>query len=403
MIRLARGDRRRDTLVLAVSLPLCMAVGPLMLYTLAAVSPLVIEDLEMSDAQYGAVSAVTFISAAGGAFFLGGQSARFTARHVMMGIAIGSGVSLGLLAAATNYVVVLVVAIIAGVAQSLSNPATNRIAAGLPVERRGALIGWKQSGVQMAQLVAGLLAPGIAVLWGWRWAALAGVVIAVLALWSAFMTREVSPTRSSGGNDGSGVSVSVGRLTAYTFFMAFGLMGTNAYLALFAHRELGLSVGAAGLTAAVVGAVGVASRVIFARASGRSGLRRYTLVSLAVGAAAGVALILASSLAGHWLVWLGAAVFGAAALASNAVTMVALVCSVPAGALSSATGAMVTAMYFGFATGPLGFGLVLHYGATFHAGWLLPLCSFAVAALVGLPQLSFSRRGNSASHATHNL
>ena len=99
----------------------------------------------------------------------------------------------------------------------------------------------------------------------------------------------------------------------------------------------------------------------------------------------------------------GAAVFGAAALASNAVTMVALVCSVPAGALSSATGAMVTAMYFGFATGPLGFGLVLHYGATFHAGWLLPLCSFAVAALVGLPQLSFSRRGNSASHATHNL
>ena len=176
MTGISRGDRRRDTLVLAVSLPLCMAVGPLMLYTLAAVSPLVIEDLEMSDAQYGAVSAVTFISAAGGAFFLGGQSARFTARHVMMGIAIGSGVSLGLLAAA-----------------------------------------------------------------------------------------------------------------------------------------------------------------------------------------------------------------------------------VPAGALSSATGAMVTAMYFGFATGPLGFGLVLHYGATFHAGWLLPLCSFAVAALVGLPQLSFSRRGNSASHATHNL
>ena len=105
---------------------------------------------------------------------------------------------------------------------------------------------------------------------------------------------------------------------------------------------------------------------------------------LAGGSALGVLLALASPALGGWLVWVGAGVFGAAALASNAVTMVALVHSVPRATLGLATGLLVTGTYVGFAAGPLAFGLTLDHGAPFGVAWLLPLGAFAIAALIGL-------------------
>lgn len=387
--------RRRDDLALWAGLALCMGVGPLMLYTLTAVAPVVIADLALSPAQYGAIATVTFGSAALGALALGGPSSRFGGRSVMVAVAIGSGTGLAVLALAHTYRVVLVAAVVCGVAQSLSNPATNRVVASLPGERRGALIGWKQSGVQMAQLVAGLLAPSVAVLAGWRWAAVVGSLLAVAGVVSAVAIRVESPVESRPMDTASGGRSSVGTLTAYTFFMGFGLQATNAYLPLFAHRRLGFDVRTAGLTAAVVGCVGLLSRIWWARSSDRDGLRRTTLLSLALGSAAGVLLAVGASVAGGWLVWIGAGVFGAAALASNAVTMVALVRSVPAASLGAATGFLVTGMYVGFATGPLAFGLALDCGAGFGAAWLLPLLAFGVAAAIGVPSALSRPRHNS--------
>lgn len=378
------GVRRRDEVALWSGLALCMGVGPVMLYTLTAISTPVIDDLGLSDGQYGAIATVTFGSAALGALLLGGLTSRFNARAVMVGVAIGSGAGLMLLALAHSYWVVVVAAILAGVAQSLSNPATNRLVAELPAERRGALIGWKQSGVQMAQLLGGVLAPSIAVLVGWRWTSVVGVLVAAAAVVAALAIRVTPATDIAASAGRAGQQVSVATLTAYTLFMGFGLQATNVYLPLFAHRRLGFDLRTAGLTAAVVGSIGLVSRIWWARTSDRDGLGPTTLATLAGGAALGVLLALASPAVGGWLVWVGAAVFGAAALASNAVTMVALVHSVPRAALGVSTGLLVTGMYVGFAAGPLAFGLALDHGTPFGAAWLLPLGAFAIAALIGL-------------------
>lgn len=376
--------RRRDEVALWSGLALCMGVGPLMLYTLSAVSTPVIDDLGLSDGRYGAIATVTFGSAALGALLLSGSTSRFSARSVMVGVAIGAGAGLVLLSAAHSYWVVLLAAVIAGVAQSLSNPATNRMVAELPPERRGALIGWKQSGVQIAQLLGGVLAPTIAVLAGWRWAPAAGLVIAAAAVGAALAIRLSHARSAIVSGDQRGHRISVAALTAYTLFMGFGLQATNAYLPLFAHRRLGFGLRTAGLTAAVIGSVGLASRIWWARSSDRDGLRPSTLITLAAGSALGVLLALAAPALGGWLVWVGAGVFGAAALASNAVTMVALVRSVPRAALGAATGLLVTGMYVGFAAGPLAFGIALDHGASFGMAWLLPLVAFAIAAVIGL-------------------
>lgn len=382
---------RRDDLVLWTSLAACMAVGPMLLYTLTAVAPLVIEALDLSPTQYGAVSGVVFGSAALSAFVLSGPTGRASARTVMVVVSLGSATGLAVFALADSFLVLLVAAVISGAAQALSNPATNRVVAAQPAGRRGALIGWKQSGVQMAQFAAGLTAPAIASAAGWRWAAAAGITVGILGVATALALPRCPGHPSGYLRSGPSTAVSVRALTAYTFFMGFGLQATNAWLPPFAHHELGFGVATAGLIAAVIGLVGLVSRIWWARrAESRDSS---ALLTLAAGAAAGVGLALLGQIGGTWLVWPGAALFGAAALASNAVAMLELVRTVPAASLAAATGVLVTGMYVGFASGPVLFGLAVDH-ASYGVAWLLPLTAFGLAALIGLPS-STSRPHNS--------
>lgn len=383
----AASTRERVTPALWTSLFVCMGVGPMFLYTLTAISPLVIADLDLSPAEYGAISTVAFGSAAASSLLLGGLSNRFGARTVMIAVSIGSIAGLAVLALAESYAVVVLAGVLSGAAQALSNPATNRLAADVPVQQRGALIGWKQSGVQAAQLVAGLTAPLIAAVAGWRWAVTAGVLLGLVGVVSALATRaDAKPDRSAATTDEPTGPISVAVLTAYTFFIGFGLQATNAYLPLFAHVDLGLGLRPAGLIAALVGLVGLLSRIWWGRRADADSRQVSALLTLAAGSALGVVLVLASTVAGSWLVWVGAAVFGAGALASNAVTMVVLVRSVPASSLGAATALLGTGMYLGFGSGPLAFGLALDLGAGFGVAWLIPLAAFVVAALISRRQ-----------------
>ncbi|MFE7223477.1 MFS transporter [Nocardioides sp. NPDC057577] len=394
----ATSAKEKISPALWMSLFVCMGIGPLFLYTLTAISPLVIADLDLSPAEYGAISTVTFGAAALTALLLGGPSSRFGARTVMVAVSVGSISGLAVLALAESYAVVVVAGVLSGVAQALSNPATNRMVAGVPVRQRGALIGWKQSGVQAAQLVAGLAAPLIAAAAGWRWAVAAGVVLGILGVVSALATRPLARADRAPGRTEESGPISVVMLTAYTFFIGFGLQATNAHLPLFAHLELGLGLRPAGLIAALVGLVGLLSRIWWGRHADAGSRQASTLLVLAIGAALGVVLVMASTLVGSWLVWVGAAVFGAAALASNSVTMVVLISTVPVESLGTATAFLATGMYLGFGSGPLAFGLTLDLGAGFGVAWLVPLAAFVAAALISLPRRITPLKGNLHAH-----
>ncbi|GGR44229.1 MFS family permease [Nocardioides luteus] len=390
------------TPALWLSLFVCMGVGPMFLYTLTAVSPLLIADLDLSAAQYGSISTVTFGAAAVSAVLLGGPSNRFRARTVMIAVSIGSMTGLAVMAVADSFTAVLVAGVLSGVAQALSNPATNRLVAGMPVRVRGALVGWKQSGVQAAQLVSGLAAPLVAAAAGWRWTAAIGLTVGVVGVVAAIATHPATGAghASTTATTASTGSMTVGALTAYTFCIGFGLQATNAHLPLFAHVRLGLDLHTAGLIAGVVGLIGLLSRIWWGRRTGDGSRHASTLVALALMAAVGVTVVLTSAAVGSWLVWIGAAVFGAAALASNSVTMVALISSVPTASLGSATALLATGMYLGFGSGPLVFGLVLDLGAGFGTAWLIPIAAFAAAALIGVASTA-SRRPTNPERQTH--
>lgn len=381
-------------MVLWSALALCMAVGPLMLYSISAVSPLVIEDLGLSPSEYGAIATATFGAAAIGCVVLARATDGLGAVRVMVLVSVGSGVGLLAVAAAPSFAWLIAGAALCGVAQSVSNPSTNMYVAGLPARRRSALIGWKQSGVQMSQLLAGVAMPVLALQLGWRVALSAGVVVAVAGVATALLLRSPRPhvvSASGSGLVAKGLHLpprqrsdlnkaAVRSLQAYTFFIAIGLAATNAYLPLFAHDELGLSIEVAGFTAAVVAVVGLCSRIWWGRQRIAPARTATVLAGLACCSTVG-ALVAAAAQAGAIpLLWIGSALFGLSALAANSVTMVTLVALMPLEAIGWASGLVATGLYLGFAAGPILFGFLLE-ATSYRVAWLLPAAAFSIGAM----------------------
>ncbi|WP_375002750.1 MFS transporter [Aeromicrobium sp. CTD01-1L150] len=365
--------------VVWIALITCMGVGPLFLYSLSSVSAVVIDDLGLTSAQFGSIATMTFLSAAACSALFGRWADRVRSTHALMAISLGSGAGLVLAGLAPSYGWILLAAIACGVAQSMSNPATNRFVGTLDRAPTGSLIGWKQSGVQMSQLVAGLSVPALTVLFDWRIAIAGGALFAVVGVASglALPTGSSSaPGRSRAAS--SGLGPGVWALTIYTYFIGLGLAAVNTYLPLYAFEELGFSLSAAGLTAAMIGLVGLVSRIWWGRRTDAGARLGPVLVLLGVGSLAGAAIVASAQWGSSGLVWLGAGVFGASALAANSVTMVSLLTLAPTGLVGAASGVLSTGLYLGFASGPVTFGLVLDH-SSYAVAWAVPCAAFAVA------------------------
>lgn len=91
---------------------------------------------------------------------------------------------------------------LSGVANGMGQPAANAlIAAQLPSDRHGIAYAVKQSGVPVATLLAGLAVPLVALTWGWRWAYVLGLTLAVAGYLLAPVDRSVEVTRTEGPVD----------------------------------------------------------------------------------------------------------------------------------------------------------------------------------------------------------
>src|SRR5439155_17971380 len=137
------------------------------------------------------------------------------------------------------------------------------------------------------------------------------------------------PTAADGRRTRTGrrrLDRAVNRLTVYALLMGFGVGAVGAYLPLYAVEELGLARETAGLAAALMGLVGIAARVGWGRRQDRTTtpvLR--SLGTLAVGSVLASGLLWAGAWLGAGLLWAGAALFGATAVAWNALGMLSIV------------------------------------------------------------------------------
>lgn len=368
-----------------------MAAGPVMNYGISATSTLIMEDLGISEAQFGLLAATCFAGAALSSMSLGRLSDRISARSQMLIIFGGTALALVLMAVSGNYVWLLAAVLLSGPAQAISNPTTNRIIIhAVPPGKRPGWMGIKQSGVQASQLFSSLFFPAAALFAGWRGAAVgAALVLGVLLAYSWHRLpaepRGNVPKQAKRPRSERGFPASVWLLAAFALFSGAGMQATNVYLPLFAQRELGFSLLLAGATAAAAGIVGVASRVLWGRRTAE-GVRASTLLLiLAAGAICGAGLLLAAGETGiPALLWAGVLFHGASVLGVNVVVMAGVLREVPKERVGAASGAVSLGMYAGFASGPLVMGLLLQFSGGFLAGWIFIGGAYLVCVLVGL-------------------
>lgn len=385
-------DSGRSRLTLPRGFPLVLALsmgaGPLTLQALTATAPLVTADLGITRAQLGSLPTAAFLTAALLSPVVGRGADLFSGRAVLAVLFSGACMALLGTAAAPSYAWLLVAAAVSGAAQAMSNPVTNQlIAANVAPGLRGRLTGIKQSGVQMSQFAAGLVLPSVALMLGWRGAALVAAVAtaAGLLLVRGSVPAGSAENRPASGGGRNALPSAVWWLAAYAFITGAAIQATNVYLPLYSFERLHMPVQAAGLTVAVAGGVGLVARVAWGRAAERVLRPGRPLVALAAASALGsFSIFAAERLHAPGLVWAGAALFGAGGLASNVVLMLALMRATPVRGVGTASGILAVGLYLGFALGPLGYGLVADHTGSYEIGWLTVVGANVAAAALAL-------------------
>jgi MFS family permease len=312
-------------------------------------------------------------------------------------------------AAGRHYAGLVAGAAVFGISVAFGNPATNQLAARVVRPgRHGIVTGVKQSGVQIGAFLAGLVLPGVAGALGWR-AALgscallgaAGLVLTWCYVPSPSGEDEPAPGQAADGAGAGGNTAeaaggapprvlrrrldrAVNRLAVYALLMGFGVGAVGAYLPLYAVEELGFSRETAGLTAALIGFVGIVARVGWGRRQDRTTKPVVrSLGALAVGSVVAGGAMWAAASAGSGLLWAGAALFGATAVAWNALGMLSIVRDVELSVAGRASGRVLLGFYIGFLVGPVSFGWAVdHVG--YAAGWAAVTAGFALAAVLTL-------------------
>ncbi|MFG3304956.1 MFS transporter [Streptomyces wuyuanensis] len=392
------GQGRGDWGLTAV-LTSAMAFSMLQLFLLGALGPRLVGELGISATLLGLTTTIGFGTAA----LLSPVSGRIVdwigPRRGLVVLLLVSAAALAAIGAAPGAGPLLAAVALGGLPQALANPATNKaILAVIPAERRGAVTGLKQSGVQLGAFAAGLPLAALAGGIGWRgavWTAAGSAVI--VAVWT-LRALPADPPRPEAAAPRAALG---GRrhivwLAVYSLFLGCGIASVNTYLSLFGSQKLHLGPTAAAALVAVLGVAGIAGRVGWAKAAqpGRAEWLPGWLGTGAVGAAG----LLAAALLVPPLAWVAAVAVGVFAVAGNAVSMVLVVQRAVPGRAGQDSALVAAGFFAGFAVGPPLFGLLAE-ADQYGWGWFCVAVEFTAAAVVAFVWAVRDRRERSGARA----
>lgn len=397
-----------------------VAAGPILLYGLSATSDSIIAELGISEAQFGLLATTCFAAAAIGSATLGRLADRHSDLSLMAFIFVLATLALLLVAVPDGFWTLVLAAGLSGIAQSFPNGVTNRILLErVPTAKRIGWVGIKQSGVQVSQLVASVVFPVLAIGIGWRGAALTAAIIPLVLLAMTWRSLRATPLLPAANpqvdttaeatdpaeaadrtadpipDRPAGRPGMVWALAVFGLINGIGVQATNVYMPLFAVREMGFSLVLGGATAALAGVIGVIARVTWARRMAKGASGAHLLLVLALIALGGAILFFTAEATG-WspLLWLAVGFHGISALGVSVVLMAALMRVIPAASMASASGLVTAGMFFGFALGPLGMGVVVGSPGGFPLGWIAVGITYLLCVALALVLIrTNTRRG----------
>lgn len=378
------GVRTPDRRALAGVLTLSMGLAAYPIFALSALAPFIVVDLGISRTALGGISTTMFTTAILVSLGAGRLVDRFGPRSVLALLYTVAGLAVVIFSNAPSAAVLMLGGILVGVGQASANPATNTvIAQWVPAKDSGTMVGVKQSGVPLIQFAAGIALAPVAAVTGWRTAFAVGLLIIVPGM--LLTLRVVPPSQPHASLLTSSVIAFPRRLYwlfGCMFLLALALQANNAYLPLFAFEAVGASPVMAGLLVGAVGVVGMISRVLLGRRSGRDENPVPVVAAISFVATAASLGLLLSPRAGLPLLWVSALVFAASVFGFNVVGMTIILKSVDRASTGRATGALAALMFLGFALGPILFGLLADLTGTYASAWSFVLLACAGASMV---------------------
>jgi predicted MFS family arabinose efflux permease len=296
-------------------------------------------------------------------------------------------VAMALISVSPSYIVLFGGAILIGLPNGWTNPATNAlIVDNVAAGARGFITGIKQSGVQAGAFLGGLLLPAISNLAGWRVAWASFLVFPIVALVAMWRRPEVRREPRAAGMPKAPIPTAVKWIAVYGTLTGLGVSSTTTFLPLFAQEDQGWTKAQAGLLIAGVGLVGVIARITWGSVSERWLGHGRTLRLLGAQSAVGAILLAlaASGNAPSWVLVPTALLFGSGAVAWNAVGMLAVMdYSVPE-LVGRGTGLAMLGFLTGIGLGAPLMGFSVDRLGVYTPGWLVLAGLFASSTLVAM-------------------
>ena len=356
----------------------------------SALGPVLTRELGLTRAQVGLLSSAIWA----GMLFTMLPAGMLIDRRGERGVIVVGVTAMALLvivaSRASDFVWLFALLLLASFGASSSAPGGSKAIAGwFPRARRGAAMGIRQTGMPVGGLAAALLLPTVAVRFGWRTGLGVAAGIALLAVLAfALFYREMPADRVATKRPSLSTILRNRSLLAATGY-AFVLVGVQgcatAYLALYLHEAMGVSVVRAGAYLAALQAGGILGRIGWGIVSDRVGRR--APVMLLVGLIA-VGSSLAMAFVGRDLpapVIAGLAVLlGSSAMGWNGLHLTLVTEAVGIRSAATAMGASLTVSFMGAFLAPPLFGLAADWTGSYRISWLALAAWAAVGTALGL-------------------
>lgn len=338
----------------------------------AALAPVVSQDLGMSREAVGLYAGLVWASALVASTTAGAVVSRWGAWAATRWCLVACAA--GLLSVASGVPSMFWLgALLIGVGQGLeAPPASQLLSRHVPPPRQPLFFSLKQTGVQFGALIASLALPALAAVLGWQVAllAVAGVLAAIACGLGVPASRHVLPPVSRAAHSGllRGIAGMLQLLRKQRDLRslacvagAFGATQVcmNSFLITWAMTARDASLATAGVIAATAQGAGLVGRPLWGWVASRVGRAVQVLRGLGLLMALSALWIgLLGAQSPDAMLWMVAAAFGLSASGWNGVFLSEVAARSTPGAVAEGTAAAMLPLYVGLIAGPLSFAIL---------------------------------------------
>lgn len=358
-------------------------------YAIAVLAPILTVELGLTTTDIGFIGSLTLLVATATTSRAGVLVDGIGTRSMMAVLYVAYAAAVLVLASADSLAALLVGAVVAGLSMSVSIPVTNlTVTARVRPERWAIVIGTKQAGGQLSNVLVGIAVPTIATAWGWRTALASLFLLAPIGLLSILSLTPDAPrsardrTSIAPGEMTGATRRAIRRLQFFGLAIGSGMGALLYFLPIYVVQQFTVTATYAGAVVATGAAVGTVARLLWGPAAGAFRDPQVALALIAWSAALAMGFLAFAGRVGIGLVWLAVVILGATGLAFITPAMLAILRLAGPGSTGAESGRFMRGVYAGGVISPLLFGWIIDMTRSYASAWGASAAVLALAAAI---------------------